>query len=57
MYRARLIVDLNNRHLISVCTQVEVVIDNPIFAKYLHKKRHITILGNFLAEKNINIES
>lgn len=57
MYRARLIVDLNNRHLISVCTQVEVVIDNPIFTKYLHTERRVTILGNLLVEKNIKIES
>lgn len=56
MYRARLVVDLNNRHLISVCTQVEVVIDDPIFTKYLHIERRVTILGNLIVEKNIEIK-
>lgn len=34
-YRPRLIVDLNNWHLISVCSKIEVVVHNPVLTKNL----------------------
>lgn len=35
IYRSRLIINFNDRHLVSVSSKVKVVVDNPILAKDL----------------------
>jgi len=38
-YCPRLVINFNNCHLISVCSEIEVVVDNPIFTKNLQKMK------------------
>jgi len=37
IYRPRLIIYFDDRHLISVCSEIEIVIDNPVLTYDLHK--------------------
>lgn len=38
VYRSRLIINLNDSHLVSVCSEIEVMINNPVLTYNLQKE-------------------
>ena len=51
-YCPGLIINFNYCHLISVCSEIEVVVDNPVFTKNLQKVKMHKVMHNIEDIKN-----